>query len=320
MLIRKYAYAIAFFITVVIFFAIFSASTQSKTRLMMGTFVEIKLSGFKWYDFDRAFENSFQAIADLEKMVNIYDNESELSMLNLTAYDKPYKTSDELFSILRSLKAVYSDTNGVFDITIGPLAKLWKAGIKAKNPPDEHAIRQALFLTGVDNLVLDQRKNTVLFKKKGMIIDLGACAKGYAVDKAVNEIKKSGFSSAMINAGGDIFCVGRKNFFSPWRVGIRDPENKDSIVRVLNISDKAAATSGGYEQFFLYGDKYYSHLIDPGTGYPSDSGYVSVTVIAENCFTADTLATAIFIGGSEIKSKLETLYPEIEVIAIEKHI
>ena len=151
-----------------------------------------------------------------------------------------------------------------------------------------------------------------------MSIDLGAIAKGYAVDRAVHEIRKSNLRSAVINAGGDVFCMGKRKFMLPWRVGIRDPYHKDAIYKVLNISNKAVATSGGYEQFFLYGDKYYSHLIDPKTGYPANSRFSSVTVIADSCLMADAIATAVFVGGQAIKDKLETLYPEIRIVVIEK--
>jgi FAD:protein FMN transferase len=285
--------------------------------MAMGTFVDIRLTGFIWDDFDGVFKNAFEAIDRIEKAASLYNSESELSALNKSAYRMPFVASEELFYMVYISTLLYKETNGTFDITVAPLAMLWKAGIKNKSVPDKRGIKQALSLAGSDKLALDKESRTVRFKKKGMSIDLGAIAKGYAVDKAVYEIKKAGFKSAMVNAGGDIFCLGKRAFIFPRRIGIRGPHDKDGIYKVINISDKAVATSGGYEQFFLHDNKYYSHLINPKTGYPVDNAFSSITVVAESCFLADAIATAVYVGGKETKDKLEALYPEIEIIALE---
>jgi len=315
---RKFLYILTIIIIALIFLNSLCIRTERRTQLAMGTLVDIKLTGFVWDDFDRAFKNAFEAIGGVEGMANLYDSESELSRLNKSSRKMPSRLSEELFYMIYNSNIICDESNGAFDITVSPLAILWKSHIKNKSVPNKRDIKQALSFVGSDKLVLDQEHRTVFFKKKGMNIDLGAAAKGYAVDKAVYEIKRANFRSAMINAGGDVFCLGKRRFIFPWRVGIRDPYNKDDIYKVLNISNRAAATSGGYEQFFLHEDKYYSHLIDPKTGYPVNNTFSSVTVIADSCFMADAIATAIFVGGQPIKDKLEILYPKIRIIVIEK--
>lgn len=282
----------------------------------MGTFVDIRLTGFMWDDFDLAFKNAFEAIEKVERRADLYNSESELSRLNRSSQKMPFSLSEELFSMIYNSNIIYNESNGAFDITVAPLATLWKSHIKKKSVPKKSDIRQALAVTGSDKLVLDQERRTVFFKKKGMNIDLGAAAKGYAVDKAIYEIKRVNFRSAMINAGGDVFCLGKRRFIFPWRVGIRNPYNKNDIYKVVNMSNRAVATSGSYEQFFLHRDKYYNHLIDPKTGYPVNNVFGSVTVIADSCFMADAIATAVFVGGEAIKDKMKRLYPDIEIIII----
>ncbi|MFA5068564.1 MAG: FAD:protein FMN transferase [Candidatus Omnitrophota bacterium] len=285
----------------------------------MGTFVDITLAGFVWDDFDSVFNNAFIAIDGVEQIADMYDTGSELSRLNKTAHVGPFRVSEELFFMIYNADQLNRESEGVFDITIAPIAALWKLCIQNKMLPDDRDIKDNLVLTGGGNIALDPNSREVFFKKNGMRIDLGAVAKGYAVDRAAGEIRRSGIRSAMINAGGDIFCIGKKGPLSPWRIGIRDPYDKKNVCAAISLSDKAAATSGGYEQFFVCEGRYYSHLIDPRNGYPVIGEYSSVTVIAGSCFFADAFATAIFVGGEQAKNKLLSLYPDIEVVTIKNN-
>jgi FAD:protein FMN transferase len=313
---RKSLYTLTIFIICLGFLGFLSIRTESRTRIAMGTFVAIRLTGFAWDDFNSAFTNAFEAIESIEKTANIHDSKSELSTLNKSAYKIPFRPSEDLFYIIYISNSLYKETDGAFDVTAAPLTMLWKTGIKNKSVPNKRDIKQAFSLVGSDKIVLDNESRTVRFKNKGMSIDLSALAKGYAVDKAALEIKKSGFKSAMINAGGDISCIGSRNFIFPWRVGIRDPNNKEEIFKVISISGKAVATSGGYEQWFVSKGRYYTHIIDPKTGYPVDNFFNSVTVIADNCLMADAIATAVYVGGEPVRKKLQAIYPDVEIIAL----
>jgi FAD:protein FMN transferase len=318
MIFRKHIYIIAAVIIFLASTAVFCVRSHKRTEFKMGTFIEIYLTGFIWDNFDLAFKNAFSAIDKIEIIANTYDDKSEIGMLNKTLHDKMFVASEDLFFLIDSSKILYNQSNGVFDVTIAPLSRLWKPYIKKKIMPDTKEITEALKLVGSDKIRLDEASRSIRFLKKGMELDLSAIAKGYAVDKAIDEIKKLNFRSAMVNAGGDIFCLGRRAFIFPWRIGIKDPKDRDRIFKVINACNRAVATSGGYEQFFLHDGKYYSHLIDPRTGYPADNTFLSVTVIADRCFIADAIATAIFVGGQNAKDKLKVIYPDIDVITIEQ--
>jgi FAD:protein FMN transferase len=291
--------------------------THKRTELKMGTFIEIRLTGFFWNDFDLAFDNVFAAIDRIEKAANIYDADSELSRLNKASFDEEFYLSEDMFLLLYYSKILYIQTDGIFDITAGPLTMLWKSHIKKGTVPGIDTIKESLRPVGSDKIYLDDFSCAVRFLEKGMQIDLSAIAKGYAVDKAIDQIRRLGFRSAIINAGGDMFCLGGRAFILPWRIGIRDPNNKDRVVKIMNIYNKAIATSGGYEQFSRDEKRYNSHLINPKTGYPVDNAFSSVTVIADKCFMADAIATAVSVGGKAINNRIQALYPEIDIFIAE---
>ena len=307
-------------VTIIIFLAIVSSlstDTQERTEYKMGTFVSIRLFGFKWYKFDSAFNKAFSAIDNISNIANMYKEDSEVSRVNKIAYKSPVVVSNDLFLLIKDSKALYDASGGAFDITVAPLVELWGPYQDRDAVPDKESIQSVLHYVGSDKLVLDYQKRTVFFKKEGMKIDLSAIAKGYAVDKSIEAIKECGFSSALVNAGGDIFCLGKKDFLFSWRIGIQDPRKREGIVEILRLSDSAVATSGGYEQYFVYKDKDYTHLLHPKTGYPVESVFSSTTVIAKRCFIADAIATAVAVGGRDLISGFKEIYKDIIIIAYE---
>lgn len=297
--------------------SVFCMRTHKRAELGMGTFIEIRLTGFFWNNFDLAFNNAFAVIDQIEKAANIYDENSELSRLNKASFEEEFYLSEDMFSLLYYSRILYIDTDGIFDVTTAPLTMLWKSHIKKSTAPEDNIIKQSLHTVGFDNIYLDDSRRTVRFLKQAMSLDLSAIAKGYAVDKAIEEIQKLGFRSAIIDAGGDMFCLGGRAFILPWRIGIRDPNDKAGVIKIINIYNKAIATSGGYEQFSRDGERYNSHLINPKTGYPVGNVFSSVTVIADKCFMADAIATAVSVGGKAINSRIQALYPEINIFVAE---
>jgi thiamine biosynthesis lipoprotein ApbE len=149
-----------------------------------------------------------------------------------------------------------------------------------------------------------------------MEIDLGAIAKGYAVDRAVNALRTAGVASCLINAGGQIYCLGT-NAGQPWRVAVADPRGKD-IKKYFDLTDKSIATSGDYEQYFMVGEKRFSHIMDPKTGYPSDSGVISATVIADDGLTADFLSTSLLVMGKRKGTEFLKRFPGVQAEIIEQ--
>lgn len=288
--------------------------TQEQTQLKMGTFVRIVLHGERWKDFDSAFKEAFSAIDGVDKMANMYDPESELSKLNRNAPIEPVTVSDDLFKLIRDSVKLSKDSDGAFDITIAPLVRLWQDYREDGSSPAGDEVKKALSLVGYDQIVLDESEKSVFFKKEGVAVDLSAIAKGFAVDRAIAELKKCGFRSAVVSAGGDLYCLGKKYFLKSWRIGITDPEDKKSIKKILYLKDEAAATSGGYEQHFSYQGKEFTHIIDTKTGYPDEVRFSSVTVVAPSCMIADGVATAVLAGGEDIKRKLSQSYPGIDIM------
>jgi len=247
----------------------------------------------------------------LEKIFNNYDMSSELSRLNQTC-SVAVPVSPELIEVLEICRRLYDATGGAFDVSRGQLYRFWKGGIAEGNLnglPSQEAIALLQEAGGMNYIDIDSERRTVRIAKAGLEIDLGAIAKGYMVDKAVERLRRHGIDSALINAGGDLYGLG-KNGMRPWRVGVRDPEDKTQVIADWDLSDEAAATSGGYEQFFEVDGQFFSHIIDPRSGYPAVSGILSVSVVSKDCATADALATAFYVMGTEAIEDFFTHKPE----------
>jgi thiamine biosynthesis lipoprotein len=274
----------------------------------MGTFAEV-ISPDK-----SAAKIVFDEIRRIEGLLSKYRKDSEISKLNQSG---ELKLSPETFYVLKRAADFNAASKGAFDITVAPLMDLWGFTDKKYNLPAEEQIRETLKLVGMDKIIFDETNNVVKFALPGIKIDLGGVAKGYALDCAVNQLKKHGIKSALVNAGGQVYCLGDK-FGRPWRLGIKSPRAKGVAGYYLELKDKAAATSGDYEQYFIKGNKRYSHIMDPKTGYPVTSGIVSVTVIAPDSLTADALSTSIFVLGKEKGEELAKKFAGVKTEVIEE--
>ena len=298
---------IGFWLLAILLYGCQNQRLYKDNRVMMGTFVEV-ISPDK-----RAARIVFSEIKRIEDLLSIYRPDSEISRLN--EQGKLYASPDTLY-IIRKAKEFGEVTGGTFDITVGPLMNLWGFKDKKYYIPKDEEIKNILNLVGFDKISLDNTKNMIEFQVSGMQIDLGGIAKGYAVDCAVKRLKEKGIQSCLINAGGQIYCLGDK-FGQPWRISIRNPRDEGSA-GYLELKDRAVATSGDYEQYFIKDKKRYAHILNPKTGYPVNSGITSVTVIAPDGLTADALTTAIFVLGKENGEKLAKKFPGVELKIIEE--
>lgn len=276
------------------------------TQLMMGTFIHV-VSPEK-----NASVIAFTEIRRIEGLLSKYIPESEVSKLNQLG---ALKVSPETFFVIKKSKEFAKASSGAFDITAARLVDLWGFTDQKYRLPQEQEIQQVLKLIGSDNIILQNRDNVVKFTLPRVKIDLGAIAKGYALDCAVAKLKEKGIDSCLINAGGQVFCLGNK-YGKPWKIAIKDPRS-DAVINVLKLSDQSASTSGDYEQFFIKDNKRYSHIFDPRTGNPADSGLASVTVVAPDGLTADALSTAIFVLGKEKGMELAKKFPQVKVYLVE---
>ncbi|MFH1772060.1 MAG: FAD:protein FMN transferase [Candidatus Omnitrophota bacterium] len=252
----------------------------------------------------RAAKIVYDEFRRLEKIFNLYDSKSELSRLNET-FNTPFDVSPEMIEVIDLAKQVYEYTDGSFDVSCGEIYRFWKEVIAKKNIsklPPKSEIDKLKELCGMRFIDINKDAKTIAIRKKGLKIDLGGIAKGYMADKAVQKLKEHGIESALINAGGDIYCLGTNgnNF---WRVGIKNPEELLGLLETQELANEAIATSGNYEQFFELEGRRYSHIIDPVSGYPVENSCVSVTVVNKNCSSADALATAFFVMGKDAVRK-----------------
>jgi thiamine biosynthesis lipoprotein len=198
--------------------------------------------------------------------------------------------------VIKKAQEISELSEGGFDITVGPLTELWRKARKEKIFPSIEEVKEKLGLVNFKNIETDQ-EGKVFLKKKGMAIDLGGIAKGYAVDRAFELLKSLGYRNLIINAGGDL-RVGGLKIDQPWSIGIQHPRESQKILARISVSDMAVATSGDYEKFFLYQGKRYHHIFSPKDGFPTDDCQ-SVTVICKEGMIADALATAVFVLGPE---------------------
>lgn len=272
---------------------IFSSCTQREykdTFVISGTYVKV-VSSHK--DAAKIVHDEFRR---LDKIFNPYLSDSEISRLN-QGVDIPVKVSGELCELILLAKAAWEKTGGFFDASQGALYQAWKDVIKKKrNFLSEGEVASLCVQGGMTHLVVNEKDRIAMITKKGVRLDLSGIAKGFMVDKAKEKLQARGINNALIDAGGDIYCLGTHRG-NPWTVGIQNPLKKYDTLYPLKLTNRAAATSGNYEQFFEYQGRRYSHLVNPKTGYPVSGEVLSVTVVGDEAAIADYCATALYIMG-----------------------
>ena len=291
-------------------------AASSPVRMVMGTFVKITAVAADEATINKSFTAAFDKLVAVDEMMSDYKPESELSKVNRDAFKNPVKISDELFEVLRASVEYSKKTEGAFDITIGPVVELWRRTEKEGAKPTEQELASAKARTGYEKLILDQQNKTVRFAVEGMILDLGAIAKGYAIDLAVEAMKETGVAGGLIDVGGDIRCFGvSPKFNNVWRIGMEDPSGAKDMLQVIQLTDTAIATSGDYRRFVMIDDKKFSHIINPQTT-KSAAELTSVTVIAKTAMQADALATSVSVMGQQKGLELIESIPDVEAIVI----
>lgn len=239
---------------------------------------------------------AFAEFDQVDALMSIHRRDSELSRVNAQAADHPVKISRELYDVLALAAEIANQTEGSFDVTIGPLAQLWGFIWKEYRLPTEEELERVLPLVNYRAVELSAGE-TVRFKQRGISIDLGGIGKGYAVDRAIEKLRGLGIRGAMVKAGGDLRVYGSPPGGEGWEVQLEDPAKKGERMTV-KLKDAALSTSGNYENFFEVNGVRYSHIINPRTGLPVQ-GVAACTVIAPTCSQSDALATAFFVYGPE---------------------
>jgi thiamine biosynthesis lipoprotein len=261
----------------------------------------------------------FQLVDSLVSIFSDYIDSSELNKLCATAgkTDSYVKVSADLFNILLLSKKAYEKSDGTFDITLGPLTKLWRKARKEKIFPDDTTIRRKLALTGFKKIKIDTTTHSVLLLQPGMQLDLGGIAQGYIGQRVIDFLKEENISNALVDVSGDIVTTGSPPNTKGWTVAINIPGKTDELQKQnLLISNKAVTSSGDAYQYMEHNKKRYSHIIDPKTGYGITS-QKNVTVIANDGTTADWLTKACSIlSFHKAKKLVHSLQAEVLIAQI----
>ena len=271
-----------------------SAAPVRADRLLLGTLVTVKLYG------DEAvvrphLEAAYAEFARVDSSMSHYREDGALRRLERQARLAPTRGPAKLIAVLARSQHFAALTDGAFDCTVGALTNLWNFPA-AVAPPAPVQIDSALALVGYEGLEVEAQSFRI--NRPGLRLDLGAAAKGYAVDQAVATMQELGVEAGVIEAGGDIRYWGEKPDGQPWLFGVQHPRAPEQYIAVEDLGLAAIATSGDYEQYFDWEGERYHHLLDPKTGYPARA-CISATVWAATALDADILSTAVFVLGPD---------------------
>lgn len=290
----------------------------TERQALMGTFVQIDVcaTATQARSLAETYQLAWARLQEISWRMNVYDPRSDVSRVNQSM--EPVEIGEDTYALLQR-SAQYSRLTGqAFDITVWPLIARWRQAVQEQKVPSEEelkTLRESLSVAQLDFFSGHRvgRKNQVVQ------IDLGGVAKGYAADEAARILEAGGFFNYYIDAGGDVYASGLNCQQQKWRIGIQSPLDPQAVIRVAALSEQAMATSGNYEQYFQIGEKTYSHIFDPATGYPQEV-VVSASVIAPTAEEADAYATALTVLGSQKGVALmERLGEAYGALIVEKH-
>jgi thiamine biosynthesis lipoprotein len=256
----------------------------------------------------------------LEDQLTVYRDHSEVSQLNRAAAIEAVTVERGLFELLEQSVQLYKTTGGAFDITAGPLTKVWGFHRRDGRFPTSDTLRVARQSVGSNRLQLDSASSTVRFQHDGLEINLGAIGKGYALDRCAELLRNRGIDDYLIHGGrSSVLAAGSRlddeHTDRGWSIELRHPLRRELCLGELWLRDRACGTSGSGNQFFHFEGKRYGHIIDPRSGYPADD-LVSTTVLAPTAAEADALATAFFVMGADATLAHCQKRPDLAVVLI----
>lgn len=261
---------------------------------LMDTVVEYKL-----YGPPKAGKAVEEALKAFESQCSRYISGSDIDLLNQAAGEKPVPLSPEIYDLLEQSRSYGAESNGVFDVTIAPVADLWNITGDSPRIPSEEEIREALSLVGYGDIVLEKNGNCMM-ARKGQKIDLGGIGKGYACNIARKTALDNDVTHGYVSIGGNVMVIGKKSRREDFKFGIRDPRGGgNDYVAVITLPDEIMATSGDYERYFEKDGIRYHHILDPATGAPAQTDLMSVSVVAQDGAYADYMSTYLFIQGRQ---------------------
>jgi thiamine biosynthesis lipoprotein len=285
------------------------------THCAMGTVMTHKAFGLY---AEGGLEAVCREVARIEGLLSRFLPDSEISRVNQSAGIKSEKVSLETYDVLSKAVEFSRSFPGCFDVTIQPLVTLWHVGKGSFAQPDEWSIKQVLPLVNSRDLILDPCEITAGLKNAGQSVDLGGIGKGFAGDRIREVFKRFGISSAYSNLGGNVVTLGTKPDGSPWHIGIQHPRQEKGLIGSVSVVNQTVVTSGDYQRYFTDSQgKRRHHILDPTTGYPAESGLISVSIVTEKSLAADILSTVLFVAGMEKGLEFLRSFPQAEAILVD---
>ena len=248
-----------------------------------------------------------QIVTELNKVdssLSMFNKQSVITKVNNNQDIEVDQMFGDVFTLARTVSA---DTDGAFDITVAPLVNAWGFGFKSGNMPSRHTIDSLRTFVGYKRVELHDSR--IVKADPRVMLDCSAIAKGYGCDVVAELLRRKGIDNFMVEIGGEVVTSGISEKRVPWKIGVTKPSDdslsvNNELQTVLNITDKAMATSGNYRNFYYKNGKKYAHTIDPATGYPVQHSLLSATVISDRCAKADAYATAFMVMGLEKAKKV----------------
>ena len=252
----------------------------------------------------------------LNRSLSTFDSTSVISKIN---NNQPVELDEYFLSVFTKATEVSKNSDGAFDMTVAPLVNAWGFGFKNKENITDELIDSLLMITGYEKIKLENGK--IVKAHPSTMLDGSAIAKGFACDIVADYLRKKGCQNFMVEIGGEVVASGKNNKGRTWSIGISKPDDNEflsnqNLKAIVQLPERALATSGNYRNYYIENGKKYAHTIDPKTGYPVEHSLLSTTVLADNCMTADAYATAFMVLGLEKSITLSKQVPEIEVYFI----
>jgi thiamine biosynthesis lipoprotein len=271
-----------------------------KSAAAMGSTYSVELYGHDRVEMEAAADAALDEARDLDDLLSNYKPESQWSEVNQHAAERPVKVSPELFGLLSACLEYSRESEGAFDISVGPLMKVWGFYKGTGHLPHRAQVAAALTKVGYRHVHLDAATQTVRFDRAGVELDPGGIGKGYAVDRMVDVLRQRGVKIALVAGSvSSIYGMGAPPTEPRgWRVDIKDPAHPDRTAATVFLKDMSLSTSGSYEKFFRAEGRIYAHIMDPRTGYPAQ-GVSEVSVVTPRTIDSEAWAKPYFVNGRQ---------------------
>ena len=257
----------------------------------MGTTYTIKINSTKHIKNNYLEQSIEEKLKDLNSIFSTYSDSTEISKINLSK-SKIINLSDDLAFVLKRALYYSQLSDGLYDPTVFPLVDLWGFGpTNINSKPNKNKVNELLENISYKYISINEKE--LLLSNSNLYIDLNSIAKGYAVDSISNLLLNMGFSDFMVEIGGEVKCIGENNK-NKWIIGIINPKDENNLIKT-NLKNMSIATSGNYNNYLIYEDVRYPHIINPKTGWPINNNIISASVITENCIDADAIATILML-------------------------